>query len=219
MKLITLYKRRSGMEVEEFHRQLLESAAAESRHAGITRYVQSHTLVRGYSKGELLFDALSEAWFADEDIDNVRHYAHQARQDRAFLDNQRTHTMLINPYIVKDTPLPPQAVKNIEFVNRRPGMALAAFQDYWRNIHGPLGATIPSILRYEQNHLHPYDYMNDNAPLYDGLAITWFESTAAMRQGAQTPEYERTRADESNFLPDGHLPIIIVREVFDSARR
>ena len=32
------------------------------------------------------------------------------------------------------------AVKNIEFVNRRPGMALEPFRAYWRNVHGPLAA-------------------------------------------------------------------------------
>jgi hypothetical protein len=33
-----------------------------------------------------------------------------------------------------------------------------------------------------------------------------------MRSGAATPEYAATRADEGNFLRDGHLPIIIARE-------
>jgi hypothetical protein len=38
-----------------------------------------------------------------------------------------------------------------------------------------------------------------------------------MREGALSPEYAVTRADEPNFLPDGHLPIIITREVFTSS--
>jgi hypothetical protein len=33
-----------------------------------------------------------------------------------------------------------------------------------------------------------------------------------MRSGAATVEYAATRADEANFLPGGHLPIIITRE-------
>jgi hypothetical protein len=33
-----------------------------------------------------------------------------------------------------------------------------------------------------------------------------------MKRGTTTPEYAATRADEPNFLPDGHLPIIITRE-------
>jgi hypothetical protein len=68
------------------------------------------------------------------------------------------------------------------------------------------------IRRYEQNHLALSEYQNNPAPPYDGLAITWFASTADMRQGTTTPEYAATRADEPNFLPDGHLPILITRE-------
>jgi uncharacterized protein (TIGR02118 family) len=103
-------------------------------------------------------------------------------------------------------------VKNIEFVNRRPGMGVPAFQRYWREIHGPIASRIPVIRRYEQNHLASSAYSGDSTPLYDGLAITWFDSTAEMRRGAATPEYAATRVDEANFLSPGHLPIIITRE-------
>ena len=45
----------------------------------------------------------------------------------------------------------------------------------------------------------------------DGVAITWFDSTDAMRASAASPEYTRVRADEPNFVaPD--LPFIITRE-------
>src|SRR4029079_5939117 len=66
--------------------------------------------------------------------------------------------------------------------------------------------------RYEQNHLALGEYEKAASPPYDGLAITWFASTAEMRSGAATAEYAATRADEANFLPGGHLPIIITRE-------
>jgi len=97
--------------------------------------------------------------------------------------------------------------------NRKPGMELAAFRRYWREVHGPIGGEIPSILRYEQNHLEMDEYSGTQEPNYDGLAITWFSSTAAMREGSLSEAYETTRADEVNFLPAGHLPIIITREV------
>jgi uncharacterized protein (TIGR02118 family) len=79
-------------------------------------------------------------------------------------------------------------------------------------MHGPIGPRIPCILRYEQNHLAREAY-EGATPHYDGLAITWFESTAAMREGARSEAYEITRADEANLLPERHLPIIITREV------
>jgi uncharacterized protein (TIGR02118 family) len=114
--------------------------------------------------------------------------------------------------VIKDQAVPGNAVKNIEFVNRRPGMALEPFRAYWREVHGPIASRIPVLRRYEQNHLKREAYAAEAAPRYDGLAITWFESTADMKRGTSTPEYAATRADEPNFLPEGHLPIIITRE-------
>ena len=52
-------------------------------------------------------------------------------------------------------------------------MGLDAFRAYWRNVHGPLAATIPVMHRYyEQNHLAPSTYEKGVAPAYDGPAIT-----------------------------------------------
>jgi hypothetical protein len=56
------------------------------------------------------------------------------------------------------------------------------------------------------------EYDKENPPAYDGVAETWFDDTAAMRQGATTPEYAATRADEENFLA-GDSPFIITREL------
>ncbi len=96
-------------------------------------------------------------WFDSADAYN--HYIRSpkfaaARDDEgAFLDRSRTVVMPVDVHVIKDGPVPDDAVKNIEFVNRRPGTALEPFRSYWRNIHGPLAAKIPVIRRYEQNHL------------------------------------------------------------------
>lgn len=217
VKLVTLFKRRPELAVEDFHRALLAHAAVERAAPGLRRYVQSHTLLQGYRRGELLFDGVTEALFATLEEAEAARAAAGPAVGSAFADTGRTRRLLIDVHVAKDGPPPAGAVKNIEFVNRRPGMPLDAFHDYWRDVHGPIGSRIPTILRYEQNHLHPAEYGRDPDPPYDGLAITWFASTAEMRRGAETPEYAVTREDEVNFLPDGHLPIIITREVLDTA--
>lgn len=61
-----------------------------------------------------------------------------------------------------------------------------------------------------QAHLSPGARQAGTAP-YDGLAITWFDDVAAMRAGAATEAYARTRADEANFLA-GELPFVITIE-------
>ncbi len=216
LKIATLMKRRADLSVDAFQDHLrTRYGPLSAKGPGLRRYVQSCALLQGYAKGELLFDAISEMWFDSTDAFNrcIRSSAFAAaREDEStFLDRSRTVVMPVDVYVIKDGAIPDNAVKNIEFVNRRPGMALQAFRSYWRNIHGPLAAKIPVIRRYEQNHLALSEYQNGPPP-YDGLAITWFASTADMRSGTTTPEYTATRADESHFLPDGHLPIIITRE-------
>jgi uncharacterized protein (TIGR02118 family) len=79
-------------------------------------------------------------------------------------------------------------------------------------VHGPLGAAIPVVRRYVQSHTRRAIYDSGKTPLYDGVALTWFDDTQAMRESATTPEYARTRADEVNFIAPGRLPFIITTE-------
>jgi uncharacterized protein (TIGR02118 family) len=216
-KVITLLKRKRGLSVEAFQAHWRDRhGSLLAKQKQLRRYVQSAALLQGYGKGELLFDGISETWFDSADAfeafrrDPVR--AELAEDEANFLDRSRSVTMPVDVHVIKDGAIPANAVKNIEFVNRRPSMGLATFQAYWREVHGSIASKIPVLRRYEQNHLKASAYAADPSPPYDGLAITWFESTADMKRGTTTPEYATTRADEPNFLPDGHLPIIITRE-------
>jgi uncharacterized protein (TIGR02118 family) len=217
LKIITLMKRCAGLSVDAFQNHLRSTyGPLAAKGPGLRRYVQSCALTQGYAKDELLFDAIGEMWFASAaTYDNYLRspeLAAASADENTFLDIVRTVVMPVDVHVIKDGAIPDNAVKNIEFVNRRPGMALKAFRAYWRNVHGPLAAKIPVLHRYEQNHLAIGEYGQNEPPLYDGLAITWFASTADMKRGTTTAEYAATRADERNFLPDGHLPIIITRE-------
>ncbi|HXA97579.1 MAG TPA: EthD domain-containing protein [Candidatus Dormibacteraeota bacterium] len=49
-------------------------------------------------------------------------------------------------------------------------------------------------------------------PAYDGVAITWFDDTQAMRASAASAQYPRVRADEPNFITPGDAPFIITTE-------
>jgi uncharacterized protein (TIGR02118 family) len=216
-KVVTLIKRRRGLAVEDFQARWhrvhgpLVAAGPEVR-----RYVQSQALLQGYAKGELIFDGIAEAWFdsaeAHEAFERSSAATAIAVVEEELLDRSRTVVMPVDVHVIKDERVPGNAVKNIEFVNRRPGMALEPFRAYWREVHGPIASRILVLRRYEQNHLKREAYAAQPKPRYDGLAITWFESTADMKRGALSAEYAATRADEPNFLPDGHLPIIITRE-------
>lgn len=216
LKIVDLVKRRPGVSVAEFQEGWKAASAAMAGVSGLLRYVQSHALAQGYGRGELLFDAIAEMWFEDEVACaaalTAPEFAAAMEAADPFVDPTRLVRMPVEVLVIKDQPIPQDAVKNIEFVNRRPGLALAPFRAYWHDIHGPIASRIPVLQRYEQNHLRLSAYAAAPAPAYDGLAITWFRSTADMKAGTQTQEYLVTRADESNFLPNGHLPIIVTRE-------
>jgi len=216
-KIVTLQKRRPGLSVADFQGHLRGTyGPLAAKGPGLRRYVQSCALPQGYGKGELLFDAIGEMWFDStqgyETYLGSPQFAAARADEQNFLDAGRTVVMPVDVHVIKDGRIPDNAVKNVELVNKRAGMALEPFRTYWRNVHGPLASTIPVMHRYEQNHLALSEYQKGAAPPYDGLAITWFASTADMKRGTTTPEYAATRADEVNFLPDGHLPIIVTRE-------
>lgn len=224
-KVVTAYKRRAGMEVEAFQRRWREDhAPIAAALPGVRRYVQSHSLLQGYRKADLPCDGISEMWFDSREAWQ-RAMADPAAtaieaDERAFIDVSRKVVMPVEVLVIKDGAIPANGVKNVEFVNQRPGMDLHAFRAYWREVHGPLASQIGPLRRYEQNHLQLHEYGERRpAPAFDGLAITWFDSTAAMKEGAATPIYAATRADEANFLPDGHLPFIVTREHEISLRR
>src|SRR5207244_12013133 len=111
----------------------------------------------------------------------------------------------------RSTPTLHDALPSVEFVTRQPWMEVDRFQQYWYRVHGPLPARIPGVRRYVQSHTRRAAYEAGRAPGYDGVAITWFDDTQAMRVSATTPEYARVRADEANFItPDP--PFIITKE-------
>ena len=217
VKLVVYFKRRAGMEVEPFQEYW------RTRHAevvcglpGTRRYVQSHTLLAGYRKGEPVYDGIAEVWFDDTDairaLDGTDMLRAVQEDEARFIDRSTMRTLVTDEHLIKDGVLPEGCVKNIEFVHRRPDLGVEAFQRYWREVHGPLASEIPVILRYVQSHCRRGGYANGRQPPCDGVAITWFASTAAMRESARSDAYARTRADEPNFIAPGELPFIITRE-------
>ena len=217
VKMVAFFKRKPGMSVEAFQQYWRTTHAnLVVKMPGVRRYVQSHTLTSGYRKGEPAYDGVAEVWFdgtqAMRALAQTAEYAAVRADEPNFIDLSTMGSIITEEHVIKDGPIPPGGVKNVEFVTHKPGMSIEAFQRHWREVHGPLGASIPVVRRYVQSHTRKSIYESGKTPAYDGVALTWFDDTQAMRVSATTPEYARTRADEVNFIDAGRLPFIITKE-------
>ena len=217
IKVVTCIKRKPGMSVEDFQSYWRERhPEAVVRLPGIRRYTQSHTRLAGYRKAEPVFDGIAEVWFDDgralHALGGSPEMAAVEADETRFIDRPATRVIATDEHIVKDESVPAGTAKNVEFVTRKPGLAVNDFQRYWKEIHGPLAAKIPMIRRYVQSHTRASAYERGRTPAYDGVAITWFDDTQAMRASAATAQYAVVRADEPNFIAPGELPIIITTE-------
>lgn len=217
VKAVSFFKRKPGMPVEEFQTYWRRSHPGPVlRLPGVRRYVQSHTLLAGYRKGEPIYDGIAELWFEDTKamhaLRGTEALAAVEADEAVFIDRGTMRMILTEEHVIKDGLAPAGGVKNVEFVTRKPGLGVADFQRYWRETHGPLAAQIPVIRRYVQSHTRPSAYERGRTPPCDGVAITWFDDTGAMRASAATAQYTRVRADEPNFIAPGDPPFIITIE-------
>jgi uncharacterized protein (TIGR02118 family) len=217
VKSINFLKRKSGMSAEAFQEYWHTTHAdLVKKIPELRKYVQCHTLLSGYRKGEPVYDGVAELWY--DDTDTMRRIADLPESraaladDEKFLDMSKMTFILTQEYVQKEEPTNSSMVKLVEFVTRKPEMDVEAFQEYWRTIHGPLGAKIPMIRRYVQCHTRLSAYRAGRQPPYDGVAEVWFDSTDAMRQSEKTLEYAAVRADEPNFIDGSKLRFIITKE-------
>ncbi|HEU0072631.1 MAG TPA: EthD family reductase [Dehalococcoidia bacterium] len=93
-------------------------------------------------------------------------------------------------------------IKLIGFLTRKPGMSVADFQTYWRDVHAPMIARSPGLLRYIQSHACPEVY-DTYPPAYDGAAEAWFDDMDAFNAAVASPGWQDAIADVGNFMAPG----------------
>jgi uncharacterized protein (TIGR02118 family) len=217
VKVITFLKRKAGMPVEEFQGYwLTRHPEVVTRLPGVRRYVQSHALLQVYGHDEPIYDGIAEVWADDTDALRAmtrgpEHVALQADEAR-FIDRASMGVIITEDHVIKDGPVPPDGVKRVGFLTRKPGLPVEAFQRHWLTVHGPIAAALPGLRRYVQSHTRRSAYDAGRVPAYDGVALTWFDSSDAVRDAAAAPEYARALADAGNFLVPAQIPSILTRE-------
>jgi uncharacterized protein (TIGR02118 family) len=217
IKSILSFRRRTGMPVDEFQDYWLnEHPKAVLQLPGLQRYVQDHPLPQGYAKRQLPADGVAETWWPDtqtmKNNGNGPIWDMLVADEEKFIDRTSLQLLLVEEHVMKDEPVAADGFKIIEFIHRKQGMSVEDYRKHWRHTHGPMGASIPAVRRYIQNHPRMSAYANGRTPCLDGYAMVWFDSMDAMRGSPDSPEYARTIADEVNFIDHDRLEFLITRE-------
>jgi uncharacterized protein (TIGR02118 family) len=103
-------------------------------------------------------------------------------------------------------------LKLVYCITRRADLTPQAFNEYWRDIHGPLGAQIPGLRRLVQSPM-VRDPRDAHPPAFDGLAELWFDDWASLLAARQSPEWQRSSADEPNFIDHKKVFVCEEREI------
>ena len=218
VKLVAFFKRKRGLSVEAFQEHWrTRHAELVVKQDGLRRYVQNHTLPSGYERGEPDYDGVAEAWFDDTEamrrLADAPSYRAVREDEAAFIDSSSMGTVLTREVVIADGETPRDPAKFIAFLKRRKDLDYKAFQAHWSERHGPIAAQIPGNRRYVQCHVRPGIYESGREPVFDGIPMSWFEDTNALRSSGESPELAATRADEVHFLAPGRLPFVIAQEV------
>jgi len=217
LKAVIFFKRKSGMSVEAFQQHWgTTPAEIMKRLPGIRRYVQNYTLASGYRKGEPAFDGIAESSFENTEsmkaLARTPQYAAVLADEPNFIEPSSMGSIITEEHVIKDGPSAPEAVKSVSLVTRKDGMPVDEFFRYWLEVHGPLCKAVPSFRRYVQCHTRRSIYASGRKPAYDGAAMTWFDSTEALRAAAGSEDFARLRADLEHFMASERSPSILARE-------
>ena len=195
----------------EFHRYWAESHGplfANTR--SLRRYVQHLTLPEAYGKDPApTFDGVSMFWY--DDLDSLRNppdapedvaLREAVRADDAQLFDRlpgwplhhKRASLIATERVVVDGPTSPSMVKGIFAASRHPGLTPQEFFEHWYGVHGPLGAKVPGLRRYVQNHAI-FEAYSIRPMTHDGWAEMWFDDLESLQRAVASPEWQALRED------------------------
>ncbi len=94
-------------------------------------------------------------------------------------------------------------VHNLTVLTRRPDLSPAEFRRHWREVHGPMVAELPNVLRYSQHHVLDSatraGYPTRDYEI-DGVVDLTFASNQAMQAAFDGDLGRELMADAHNFV-------------------
>jgi uncharacterized protein (TIGR02118 family) len=193
IKTVIFFRRRPGMSLAAFQEHWRTThAELIVKLPGIRRYVQNHVLPAQAGGAEPAFDAVAESSFDDtqamKTLAKSPEYAVVLADEQNFIDRATMGMIVTEEHVIKDGPVPPDAVKIVALVNRRSGMPIDEFFRDWREVHGPRVAALPGVCRYVQCHTRRSAYDSGRTPAFDGAAMAWLDGFQALREELADPQ-------------------------------
>lgn len=103
-------------------------------------------------------------------------------------------------------------IVRIGFLRRRDDLDVESFRRHWLEVHGPLAARIPTLRRYEQQHIidSPQIGVFPRRGPYalDGFAQLWFDDAASMQQGMAAEVSAASAQDSKLFIGEFKLALV-----------
>lgn len=102
-------------------------------------------------------------------------------------------------------------IKLVYCITKKPGLSDEEFFRYWKDVHGPIGRRIPGLRKLVQSHTLTAS-RSIRAPDFDGMAELWFDDLDSLRAAMDSPEWQTSARDESNFIDGGKTAVFITEE-------
>ena len=102
-------------------------------------------------------------------------------------------------------------IKVVYCITKRQDLTDAEFFNYWRDVHGPIGAEIPRLRRLVQS--HRVDGGGGPWPCdFDGVAELWFDSFEDLCAARASSQWQVSTEDEANFIDPAGTACFISQE-------
>lgn len=102
-------------------------------------------------------------------------------------------------------------IKLVYCITKKPGLSDEEFQSYWKEVHGPIAARIPGLRRLVQSHVIQ-EASEIRIPDFDGMAELWFDDLECLMAARRTLEFQRSSADEENFIDGSRVAFFVTEE-------
>ena len=124
--------------------------------------------------------------------------------------HDRRTSVVAEERVVVDGQTTPDMVKVLYTASKRPGLSGEEFRQHWFEVHGELGARVPGLRRYVQNHGVPEAYAI-RPMTHDGFSELWFDDMESLQRARSSREWAAL-AEDGKSLFTYPMSVVVAQE-------